>query len=511
MLEQWIEAFKSQGIWVEGTAKGAVDRITSDSRSLFQPGEASERIVFFARRGAAKDGHEFLKDLASKSSIVAFVVERIPKDFATKVPVIVVRDSTWAMALATKFLYQNPTSDSFCVAVTGTNGKTTTTFLVEALLKEAGKRPARIGTIETHFENYRVASELTTPDFTSLQKTFSELKRRGANALVFEASSHALDQRRLLGIELDAALFTNLTPEHLDYHKTMETYYQAKKKLFSEVLAESPKPRKIAITPLDGAYGSRLKNELKASSVYTWSLSEKASNENLSIISWKTDLSGSELEVEGVGLSRSTFRSRLIGKYNIENLAGVITLGAAMGLGADKIRRALDTHASVLGRLEKVDVPSVGAIFVDYAHTPDALENVLMTLRPLTSGRLRVVFGCGGDRDRTKRPKMGAIAELHADEIFVTSDNPRTEDPESIIDEIVQGMQRIKPVVIEVDRRKAIEKSLQGLKKNDVVLIAGKGHENYQILGTTKVPFDDREVVQTAYHQGKGERACSTI
>jgi UDP-N-acetylmuramoyl-L-alanyl-D-glutamate--2,6-diaminopimelate ligase len=511
VLKDWISLFKAHNIWLSGEIEGSVDRLTADSRLLTDEATRALKTVFFARRGAAKDGHDFLPELIKSPNVAAFVVEKIPENFKTKIPVILVRDSTLAMALAVKSFYGDPTKNAFAVAVTGTNGKTTTTFLVQSLLKTLGKRSARTGTIETQFENHRMSAQLTTPDFSETQKTFSELRNLGANAFVFEASSHALDQRRLLGIELDAAIFTNLTPEHLDYHQTMEKYFEAKKKLFCDLLVQSQKKIKIAVIPADGSYGSRLISDLENVSgirVASWSLASNHSDSkknasanahHLVVENWKTSLKGSELVVSGFGLSHQVFRSKLVGEYNIENVMGMLALGLAMDAEVSVLQTALDELPSVPGRLEPVPLPSKATVFVDYAHTPDALENVLMTLRPLTKGKLKVVFGCGGDRDRLKRPQMGAIAELYSDELFVTSDNPRTEDPESILQQILKGLQRLKPVTVEVDRRKAIELSLKNLQDEDVVLIAGKGHENYQILGQTKIHFDDREVALECY------------
>jgi len=402
------------------------------------------------------------------------------------------------MALATKLIYADPTAGAFSLGVTGTNGKTTTTFLAQALLTQAGFRVARMGTIETQFENFSSPSELTTPDFYEIQKSFAELKRKGASAFVFEASSHALDQRRLLGLELNAAIFTNLTPEHLDYHQTMERYYDAKKRLFFDLLRGSKKAPLIAIVPQDGSFGSRLADELKSNSeiqTIRWAQrSRQDSDTRLVVESWKSDLTGCSLRILDKR-STKTFdlRSHLVGEYNVSNLMGMVALGVALELTPVEIQAAADRVGFIPGRLERVG----HSVFVDYAHTPDALENVLATLRPLTRGKLKVVFGCGGDRDKTKRSKMGAIAELYADEIFVTSDNPRTEDPDVIIEDILKGLQRLKPTHINADRKLSIELCLKKLDRDDVVLIAGKGHENYQILGTKKIHFDDREIARS--------------
>lgn len=500
MIEAWIKQFKAHDLWLEGEAIGPVGSLTADSREAKGTGK---NIVFFARKGISGDGHDYLAELAGLKNISAFVVERKPEDFKTKTPLIVVRDSTEAMALAAKSFYKDPTADSLTVAVTGTNGKTTSTVLLQALLTEKGCRTARSGTIDTQFEGKSIPAKLTTPDFLVIQRLFSELKAKGANAFVFEASSHALEQRRISGIELNAALFTNLSPEHLDYHQNMDAYYLAKRKVFADYLQNSLKKEKIAVIGRDESYGTKLIEDLKPFKnfkIITWGY-QPFSSENdshLHIYEWKSDLNGIVFKVNGLGLKAQEFHSKLIGKYNIDNIAGMISLGLSMDIGSSKIQNALNRVESISGRLERVAPTTGNNIFVDYAHTPDALENVLNTLRPLTKGRLRVVFGCGGDRDRTKRPRMGEIAELYADELFVTSDNPRTEDPQSIIQEILKGLQRLKPVTIEADRKKAIGKSLEGLTNDDVVLVAGKGHENYQILGTKRIHFDDKEVVHEA-------------
>lgn len=500
-LGDLIDLFKTQNLWLEGQGQETISQIVADTRELENLGNV-QNVLYVARRGVTRDGHEFLTPLANDRRIAAFLVEKIPAGFQTKKPVIVVRDTTAAMAYAVKRISGDPTRDSVCVAVTGTNGKTTSTFLIQSLLKIKGHRVVRMGTIETEFEGDRIASELTTPDFSTIQKLFKDFKNRGANAYVFEASSHALEQKRLLGLELDAAVFTNLTPEHLDYHRTMEAYYLAKRKLFFELLRNSEKKNKWAIVPDDGAFGSRLSDELTAASdmeTLRWAFKDKATAKTRFVISnWKTSLEGSRLDILADG-KRLEFTSPLVGRFNIENLMGMIVYGLGLGMKSESIQAAMAQAGPVPGRLQKVDNSRGVFVFVDYAHTPDALENVLSTLRPLTKGKLKVLFGCGGDRDKLKRPKMGTIAELYGDELFVTSDNPRTEDPEEIIREILQGVQRLKPISIYPDRRDCIRRAVASLQSNDVLVVAGKGHENYQIVGQTKNPFDDSEEVRRAF------------
>lgn len=479
---------------------GEASIVISDTRKL-KTISGDQKVLFFARKGVTFDGHEFLQDIDAFPAVVGIVGERIPHGIRLTKPFVRVRSSSQAMALAVKFFWADPSSQMFLAAVTGTNGKTTSTFLMQSLLKTLGFRPARFGTIETEFEGNAVPSELTTPDFEELQKILHDFQSKGANAAVFEASSHALDQGRLLGLEVDAAIFTNLTPEHLDYHRTMENYYLAKKRLFSELLRVSSKKKKIAVIPDDGSFGSRLIEDLRGLDhveVLVWTCDvAKKSRSDLFLKAVQTSLSGTEIDVEDCKTqAQLSFRSFLTGHYNAENMMGMIGLGWALKADPSKIQSSLDQMPPVSGRLERVDHKGDGFVFVDYAHTPDALENVLSTLRGLTKGKLRVVFGCGGDRDRGKRPKMGEVAELYADEMFVTSDNPRTEDPEGIIREILQGMQRLKPCRVNSDRRQSIELALKDMGPQDVLLIAGKGHEKYQIIGSQKYPFDDREVVQ---------------
>jgi len=499
-IKNWISVLKQKNLWLSGELPSDcfISALSSDSRELLNQ-NTNQSFVFFARRGRNSDGHRFLKELSRLNSIVAFVLEAIPKDIDFKKPVIHVRDSTAAMAWACKEFLGDPSRQLFCAAITGTNGKTTSSYLMQRALNASGYRAAVNGTIQTEFEGKTWESHLTTPDFSILQKRMRELLQAGASAFSFEASSHALDQGRLLGIDLDAAIFTNLSPEHLDYHRNMESYYAAKKILFEDLLLQSSKASRVAIIPDDNAYGSKLIEDLKAYSgisVHTWGYRPLDSSSHMWIKNWKTGLDGSVFSFEYAGKTVD-LRSKLIGRYNIDNLAGVLSLALAFQWDVSKVCQSLESFEGVRGRLESVSRAAGFHVFVDYAHTPDALENVLLTLRPLTKGRLKVVFGCGGDRDREKRPKMGQVAELYADEIFVTSDNPRTEDPHKIIEEILGGLQRVKTCVVESDRHKAIGLSLSELHQEDVVLIAGKGHENYQILGEKRLEFDDRKVVQS--------------
>ncbi|TVQ79539.1 MAG: UDP-N-acetylmuramoyl-L-alanyl-D-glutamate--2,6-diaminopimelate ligase [Bradymonadales bacterium] len=488
---------QSADLWLEARAEGSYDGIFSDTRELNQLTGSS--LVFFCRRGLSKDGHQFIPELLKEGRVKAFVVEEgvdlIPEDR----DYLVVRDSRLAMSLFAKKLYGDPTRDLLTCAITGTNGKTTSCFILEQVLKSAGFRTARMGTIDSRFENDRWGSSLTSPDFVLFQKLVARWKALGAESLVFEASSHALSQGRLSGVEVDLALFTNLSPEHLDYHKNMESYYQAKKILFSSLLRNSSKQKKIAILPEDQAYGSRLLEELKGSGLNLWSWGEGPTSEDdsqrLQLEEWSTSLSGSEVSAR-FRAEKIQFRSSLIGKHNVENLMGALTAGLALEMKLSEILSSLESFQAVPGRLERVPHPRSANVFVDYAHTPDALENVLQSLRPLCQGKLRLIFGCGGDRDRQKRPLMGQIAELFSDVVYLSSDNPRSEDPLEIINQVLQGMQKIKPCRVIENRRLAIETAISEMEEKDVLLIAGKGHETTQEIMGQEFDFDDREVVR---------------
>lgn len=493
-----LKLLKHSSLYISGSLNDPIQHLTANTKAL------RSGSVYFARKGVTRDGHEFLPEALKVPGLAGIVAERWESESPPPVPLVLVRDSTLAMALALKAQYGHPTGDALTVAVTGTNGKTTTTFLVETLLREMGHRPVRSGTIEIAFEGERLASDLTTPDFSVLLEVFAEARKKGATSFVFEASSHALDQRRLLGLDLDVAIFTNLTPEHLDYHHSMEAYFEAKKKLFSDLLANSSKQKKMAIFPDDGKYGSRLIKEFQYETRFEKVVWGRGPGVDVRLVKFSTDADGSELVVQTKRWGEAKFRAQLVGAFNMENIMGVVALGEGLSLSQETVARAIEATQPVPGRIEVVKRPSAakGRVFVDYAHTADALENVLQTLRPLTQKKLKIVFGCGGDRDKSKRPKMAEVAELYADEIFLTSDNPRTEDPDAIISQVMKGFQRVKPLMVEADRRRAIHQALRTLDEGDVLLIAGKGHETYQILGTKKIPFDDREVTRD-FDQGR--------
>ncbi len=411
-------------------------------------------------------------------------VQRLCRRFP-RICFIVVDDGRSAVArLAAKF-YGYPSKKLRVVGITGTNGKTTLTYLIESVLKRCGHEPAVIGTVNYRFKNTDRPSTNTTPGPVQLQAMLQEMVRAGVDHLAMEVSSHALDQGRTEGIRFTSAVFTNLTRDHLDYHRDLETYFQAKAKLFRHVSGGS-----VAVINRDDPYGRRL-IALSRCKVISYGTDPAADV-------WAGDIafsfSGTRFTLH-IGKQALTCTIRLIGLHNVYNVLACIAWAASERLSLTSVLGALAEFEKVPGRLERVGRSRDISVFVDYAHTEDALNNVLGTLRRIARHRIIVVFGCGGDRDRGKRPKMGRVVSDLADYAVVTSDNPRWEDPRRIISEIRQGMSGRKYCVI-ADREKAIEKSLSLAHKGDVVLVAGKGHEQYQIIRDKILPFNDVEVVR---------------
>jgi UDP-N-acetylmuramoyl-L-alanyl-D-glutamate--2,6-diaminopimelate ligase len=421
--------------------------------------------LFFCVPGGTTDGHEFA-DRVVEAGASALVVAR---PVSERVPQIVVADVRRSMALAAAEFFGRPTEELEVAAVTGTNGKTTTTFLLHSVLAAAGRRPGLLGTIESRVGDERRPAVRTTPEAIDLQRTFREMLEAGNRSVALEATSHGSVQNRLLGTRLRCLVFTNLSQDHLDFHGTMEDYYEAKRRLFTETMP-------AAAVNLGDAYGRRLAEELRplGGRLVTFGFADDA------------DLQPGELEVN----------TRLRGRFNVENVLGAIAAGRLLGIDDETIVAGIEGLEGVPGRFESVDEGQPFTVLVDYAHTPEALENVLRAARDLDTGRLICVFGCGGDRDRGKRPVMGSLAGELADLAIVTSDNPRSEDPRAIIDEILAGAEG--ELEVEPDRREAIARAVEEAQPGDVVLIAGKGHEQGQQFRDRTVPFDDREVAREA-------------
>jgi UDP-N-acetylmuramoyl-L-alanyl-D-glutamate--2,6-diaminopimelate ligase len=419
--------------------------------------------LFFCVPGATRDGHEFA-ERAVEAGAAALVVER---PVSARVPQLVVGNVRTAMALAAVEFFGRPTDELQVAGVTGTNGKTTTTFLLHSILDAAGRKPGLLGTIESRVGNQRRPAIRTTPEAIDLQRTFREMLDAGNRSVALEATSHGSEQKRLLGVRFAVLVFTNLSQDHLDFHGTMEAYFDAKRRLFVEGLPPA------AVNVAD-PYGRRLADELRGlgGTLMTYGHED-------------------ELQPGVLGI-----KTRLRGRFNVENILGAIAAGRLLGIDDATIVAGIEQLKGVPGRFEAVEEGQPFTVLVDYAHTPEALENVLRAARGVDTGRLICVFGCGGDRDRGKRPVMGRIAGELADLAIVTSDNPRSEDPRAIIDEIVAGAEG--EVEIEPDRREAIARAVEEAEPGDVVLIAGKGHEQGQQFRDRTVPFDDREVAREA-------------
>jgi UDP-N-acetylmuramoyl-L-alanyl-D-glutamate--2,6-diaminopimelate ligase len=391
--------------------------------------------------------------------------------------------------------WREPSRRMALIGVTGTNGKTTTTHLIEHLAAEAGRPAALFGTLVNRWPGYCVTAKHTTAFADELQTQLAQAVEGGAVVGAMEVSSHALDQQRVGGCRFAGAVFTNLTQDHLDYHPSMEDYFAAKALLFAPPLLTGG-----AVVNVDDPWGRRLADELRARGTTCWRSSLEDGEAELRI----DDL---RMGAEGVGgvlhspVGSGAFRSPLVGRFNLMNLLEAVGVLLQQDIPLDPLLQGLASFRGVPGRMERVvcaaDRPSP-AVLVDYAHTPDGLENALRACRPFTAGRLICVFGCGGDRDRTKRPQMGEIAARLADAVVVTSDNPRTEDPQRILEDVVAGIPAGGELRVEVDRATAIADAIAAAGPEDLVLIAGKGHEDYQILGTTKVHFDDREEAEKA-------------
>jgi UDP-N-acetylmuramoyl-L-alanyl-D-glutamate--2,6-diaminopimelate ligase len=471
-------------------APAHVTDLAYDARSV-TPG-----ALFVCVPGLKADGHDFAADAVARGA-VALVVER-PLDLA--VPQLVVDDARTAMALAADAFFGRPTRELEVAGVTGTNGKTTTAFLLYSILAAAGRRPGLLGTVEMRIGGERRAVTRTTPEAIDLQRIFREMLDAGDRSCSMEASSHASELKRLLGTRFSALVFTNLSQDHLDFHGTLDAYFDAKRRLFTEPDVDGELPP-AAVNVAD-AHGRRLAEELRdaGARLVTFGLVDDA-----------------EVRPEGLELTPASTRfraaglavaPRLRGRFNVENVLGAIAVARLLGVEEDAIVRGVEHVAGVPGRFEPVEEGQPFAVLVDYAHTPEALANVLAEARNLTRNRVVCVFGCGGDRDRAKRPLMGETAVRLADRVVVTSDNPRSEAPLAIIEEILAGIPDRTNVEVEPDRAAAIALGVASAEEGDVVVIAGKGHEQGQELSDRTVPFDDREVARDALRRlGAGAAA----
>lgn len=489
----------------------AVGGLAVDSRRV-RPGD-----LFFALPGTKLNGWDFIPEAAGRGAVAIVTHPRGRREaLQTSLPTVLCEAPARLMALIACAFFGHPSKRMTLVGVTGTNGKTTVTFLLEAMLKRAGKVPGVIGTVSYRMPGKESPAPLTTPAALDIQELLASMQSAGVTHVAMEVSSHALASDRVVGCHWDGAVFTNLGRDHLDFHRDLEEYFSAKSKLLTEGLPASLKARKFAVINTDDPWGRRLCS-MWAGRTITFGMTDRHGGAaHVTVRRLRADLGGTR-GVLLLGGEEMEFRSALVGSGHLANIIAAAAVGWELGLGLEAIAGGIADLEQVPGRLESVDEGQPFKVFVDYAHTPDALANVLGFLRP-QARRLITVFGCGGDRDRGKRPLMGKVAAIHSDFVFLTSDNPRTEDPMRIIEEIEAGLveggavkrerggpdnarraerkgaaYRIVP-----ERRLAIGTAIALARSGDVVLIAGKGHENYQIVGRRRLPFDDREVAREA-------------
>jgi len=449
--------------------------------------QVSNNFIFVAIKGTHIDGHEFIQeaiDKGAKAVILQSTDYRVQS--RQKVFFIGVKDTRKSIAnLAAKF-YGNPSSKIKVVGVTGTNGKTTITYLIEALLKEAGFLPAVIGTVNYRFKDKITPSQNTTPGPVELQSLLADMVKDNISHAIMEVSSHALSQERTKAIDFHSAIFTNLSQDHLDYHRTLEDYFQAKAKLFKDLHQGS-----FAVINNDDKCCRRLKELIQGPEIITYAIDNEA---DITACDIKLDISHTEFILRAIKREIG-FKVRLLGRHNIYNILASFAWAFKEGLDEALIKSALERFSFIPGRLERINCRRDFSVFVDYAHTEDALTNAIGALRQISSKKIIVVFGCGGERDKTKRPKMGRAASELADYVIITSDNPRSEDPQKIIEDIRKGIRKNNYCIIS-DRKDAIGRSLSMAGAGDIVLIAGKGHENCQILKDKTIHFNDREAIK---------------
>src|SRR5437764_886101 len=470
---------------VFGSLDRPVENIAYDSRRV------QRHTMFVALRGEKSDGHQFIGQAIDKGASV-IVAEREEKD--PRVTSLLVENTRTALADFSATFYGHPARKLKLAAVTGTNGKTTTTFLIKHICENAGLRCGLVGTVRYEIGERILPAIRTTPESLDLQELLAQIANAGCKAAAMEISSHALAQERTRGIEWNVAVFTNLTQDHLDFHGTMENYFEAKARLFTGLAEQTGKTKATAVINLDDRYGARLVDRLeKKTPIVTYGMGARA---DFRASNYHAEFAGTSYQLDAKGKSYLV-RVPLIGRFNVANSMAALAAASSMGISLREAILSLGRSPQVPGRLEAVPAKRQFQVFVDYAHTDDALLNVLKTLRELSPRKLIVVFGCGGDRDKQKRPLMGRVADQNADYSIITSDNPRKEDPEAIIAEMEKGFRSGNYEKI-ADRAKAIARAIELAQPRDIILIAGKGHEAYQEFADHTVPFDDIQVARQA-------------
>ncbi|MBI5892756.1 MAG: UDP-N-acetylmuramoyl-L-alanyl-D-glutamate--2,6-diaminopimelate ligase [Deltaproteobacteria bacterium] len=455
--------------------------------------EVKKDFLFAALPGQNTDGYRFIPD-AAKNGASAIIAERWSNDIKD-IPQVIVPDARAAVArLACRF-FEEPSKKLILIGVTGTNGKTTTTFLIESMLKQAGFKPGVIGTINYRYMDNIIDAPHTTPEATDLQKILKDMAAHGATHCIMEVSSHALSQKRVDGCAFRGGVFTNLTQEHLDYHGTMENYFKSKARLFEEFLPKVE--NSFAVVNIDDEWGRLLKVKSQNTKVKTIEYSLNAEVMG-NIFPEKMNFTDNGIDaLLSTPAGNIHVSSKLLGQYNLQNIMSAVGTGIGLGIKTQDIEKAVSSLEQVHGRVERILSKKGFQAVVDYAHTGDALFRLLTAIRNIAKARIITVFGCGGNRDKGKRPIMGEIAARLSDIAIITSDNPRNEDPLEIIKEIEAGVKGQDYIIIP-DRKEAIKKAVRLAKKGDIIVLAGKGHEKYQIIGNEKSPFDDVEEIKRA-------------
>jgi UDP-N-acetylmuramoyl-L-alanyl-D-glutamate--2,6-diaminopimelate ligase len=480
--------------------------VTGDVSTLCYAADKCEKgSMFVAVRGLAHDGHDFIADAVNRGA--RYIVYEKDMQIPYGGTAIKVTNSRRALGVLAKNYFGDPSAQLCLIGVTGTNGKTTTTYLLESILAQAGFKCGVLGTVNYRYNNKTYPAPNTTPESYEMQKILRAMADEGITHVIAEVSSHAIDLKRIDDCDFDLGVFTNLSHEHLDYHLTMENYFQAKKRFFTEVLPQSKKvhPQKMIING-DDKWGQIILRDVTLPAL-TFGMEK---NDLVKAVSYELSLAGIKAGIDLAGEIIS-IQTPLVGKFNIYNILAAAAAAKALQIPEAAIKAGIENLSCVPGRLQRIDSSSGFTVLIDYAHKPDALKQVLQNLAEFKKKRIITVFGCGGNRDTGKRPLMGETATFYSDLTIVTSDNPRLEDPLAIIAEIEKGIdrtkiQKIAPDNLQVkddvhsytvisERRKAIETGISAAQAGDIVLIAGKGHEDYQILGTNKIPFDDRVVV----------------
>jgi len=477
-------------------AAGPITGVTTDSHQV-EPGN-----LFVAVAGYTADGHDFIAEAIQRGArAIVFEKENYAEVIPDGVSAIRVTDSRRAAAEIAAQFWDYPSNDLVLVGITGTNGKTTTAFLVDSIFRATGASTGLLSTPARFMCGRELAANLTTPSSAELQKLLAQMREAGATHVTMEVSSHGLAQQRVWRCKFDAGIFTNLTQDHLDFHADLDEYFAAKLRLFTDyVELAAPDKAMVAAINKDDAFGERIIRQTPARTV-TYGLDEAA---QVSTSRTRVGTSGIDFMLALPGHKPTTVKLNLLGSFNLYNALAAAACSWGLGVEPEAIVAGLEQLKGVPGRFERIDEGQDFTVIVDYAHTPDALENVLKAARKLAPARLLCVFGCGGDRDPGKRPRMGQIATSLCDYTVITSDNPRSEDPLAIIDQIDAGTVGDN-YLIESDRKRAIFIAIQRCQPGDILVIAGKGHETYQIIGDRRVPFDDREIAREAIVQLSGQ------